>query len=71
MGDRVRGLPKRCRCGEAVVRNTSRTIKNPGRLFHACPFGREGLKGYVHCGLLEVYILSLVMLVVAMVFSLS
>lgn len=51
MGDRGRGIPKICRCGEAVVMNTSKTVKNPGRLFHACPFGRDGvsINIYVDC----------------------
>ncbi|KAG7536808.1 Zinc finger GRF-type [Arabidopsis suecica] len=37
MGDR--GFPTRCRCGETVKMGTSRTAKNPGRLFHSCPNG--------------------------------
>ncbi|XP_020871428.1 uncharacterized protein At4g04775-like [Arabidopsis lyrata subsp. lyrata] len=39
MGDRLRGFPKNCRCGEPIVMKTSNTARNPGRLFHACPFG--------------------------------
>ncbi|RID63442.1 hypothetical protein BRARA_E02451 [Brassica rapa] len=42
MGDRGRGIPKICRCGEAVVMRTANTARNPGRLFHSCPHGREG-----------------------------
>lgn len=43
MGDRGRGIPKICRCGEAVVMRTANTARNPGRLFHSCPHGREGV----------------------------
>ncbi|XP_020871414.1 protein starmaker-like [Arabidopsis lyrata subsp. lyrata] len=39
MGDRLRGFPKNYRCGEPIVMKTSKTARNPGRLFHACPFG--------------------------------
>lgn len=43
MGEQGRGIPKICRCGEAVSMKTSKTVKNPGRLFHACPFARDGV----------------------------
>ncbi|XP_010436627.1 PREDICTED: uncharacterized protein At4g04775-like [Camelina sativa] len=43
MGDQGRGFPTRCRCGEAVRMVTSRTAKNPGRLFHSYPRGSEEL----------------------------
>ncbi|KAG2289340.1 hypothetical protein Bca52824_048944 [Brassica carinata] len=36
-----RGIPTRCNCGEAVNRFTSKTIQNPGRLFHCCPLGSQ------------------------------
>ncbi|KAL0716797.1 hypothetical protein Bca4012_066119 [Brassica carinata] len=36
-----RGIPTRCNCGKAVDRFTSKTVKNPGRLFHCCPMGSE------------------------------
>ncbi|CAG7869996.1 unnamed protein product [Brassica rapa] len=36
-----RGIPTHCRCGERVRLLTSRTVKNPGRLFHSCPYGDE------------------------------
>ncbi|KAG2239701.1 hypothetical protein Bca52824_091540 [Brassica carinata] len=35
-----RGIPKRCNCGKAVDRFTSRTAKIR-RLFHCCPMGSE------------------------------
>ncbi|ESQ37494.1 hypothetical protein EUTSA_v10002853mg [Eutrema salsugineum] len=41
-----RGFPKRCRCREAVLMKTSGIAKNPGRLFHACPYGNEGDNWY-------------------------
>ncbi|CAH8357496.1 unnamed protein product [Eruca vesicaria subsp. sativa] len=34
-------IPTRCNCGQAVSRFTSKTVKNPGRLFHCCPMGSE------------------------------
>ncbi|KAF8044809.1 hypothetical protein N665_6623s0001 [Sinapis alba] len=37
----VRGIPTHCRCGERVRLLTSRIVKNPGRLFHSCPYGDE------------------------------
>ncbi|EOA12408.1 hypothetical protein CARUB_v10027576mg [Capsella rubella] len=37
-----RGFLTRCRCGESVVLQTSGTSKNRGRLFHVCPFRKEG-----------------------------
>ncbi|XP_018474301.1 uncharacterized protein At4g04775-like [Raphanus sativus] len=40
-GNRQRGMPKACRCGEEAVIRTSGTVKNPGRLFHCCPYGSE------------------------------
>ncbi|CDY22241.1 BnaC02g25450D [Brassica napus] len=36
-----RGIPTRCNCGEASALFTSKTVKNPGRLFHYCPMGSE------------------------------
>ncbi|CAH8390794.1 unnamed protein product [Eruca vesicaria subsp. sativa] len=30
------GILTRCNCGQAVSRFTSKTVKNPGRLFHCC-----------------------------------
>ncbi|WZZ58139.1 hypothetical protein YC2023_058246 [Brassica napus] len=36
-----RGILTRCNCGEAVSRFTSKTVKNPGRLFHCCPMGSQ------------------------------
>ncbi|CAN7052552.1 unnamed protein product [Brassica rapa subsp. trilocularis] len=41
MGDSGRGFPTYCRCGTRVIRRTSKTITNPGRLFHKCPYGDE------------------------------
>ncbi|KAG2266102.1 hypothetical protein Bca4012_076457 [Brassica carinata] len=43
-GERERGFPKFCRCGEEAVIKTSGTTKNPGRLFHCCPYGSEEYK---------------------------
>ncbi|KAF8045858.1 hypothetical protein N665_4280s0002 [Sinapis alba] len=43
-GDRERGIPKFCSCGEEAVIKTSGTEKNPGRLFYCCPNGSEGDK---------------------------
>ena len=43
--ERERGFPAFCRkCGEAAVIFTSKTLKNPGRLFHGCPNGSEEVK---------------------------
>lgn len=40
-----RGFPKLCRkCGEGCEIFTSKTSKNPGRLFHSCPNGSEEVK---------------------------
>ena len=36
--DRPRRFPKKCRCGEPIVMKTLNTNRNPGKLFHACPF---------------------------------
>lgn len=37
-----RGFPSACKkCGEAAEIYTSKTAKNPGRLFHGCPNGSE------------------------------
>ncbi|XP_019094548.1 PREDICTED: uncharacterized protein At4g04775-like [Camelina sativa] len=47
MGERFRGFPKKCRCGESVVMKTSNTVRNPGRLFHACPFGEHDNRSHV------------------------
>ncbi|CAH8389274.1 unnamed protein product [Eruca vesicaria subsp. sativa] len=46
-GRRARGFPKYCQCGEEVVIKTSRTVKNPGRLFHCCPYGSEEDKSHL------------------------
>ncbi|KAF8105998.1 hypothetical protein N665_0149s0028 [Sinapis alba] len=43
-GDRERGIPNFCSCGEEAVIKTSGTAKNPGRLFYCCPNGSEGDK---------------------------
>lgn len=50
-----RGIPTHCRCGECVRLLTSRTVKNPGRLFHSCPYGDEVM-------LLAMYFVELVVL---------
>ncbi|KAF8099308.1 hypothetical protein N665_0246s0010 [Sinapis alba] len=42
-GDKDRGIPKFCKCGEEAVIKTSGTSKNPGRLFYCCPNGYEGI----------------------------
>ncbi|CAA0393920.1 putative transcription factor GRF family [Arabidopsis thaliana] len=47
MGDRGRGIPSRCRCGEDVVLRTSKNVKNPGRLFYACRCGVENVRGHL------------------------
>ncbi|KAG7640688.1 MULE transposase domain [Arabidopsis suecica] len=47
MGDRGRGIPSRCRCGEDVVLRTSKTVKNPRRLFYACRCGEENGRGHL------------------------
>ncbi|XP_018487836.1 uncharacterized protein At1g43920, Chloroplastic-like [Raphanus sativus] len=36
-----RGFPTHCPCGSRVSFRTSKTIANPGRLFHSCPYGNE------------------------------
>ncbi|KAJ0244113.1 hypothetical protein HA466_0193330 [Hirschfeldia incana] len=36
-----RGIPTHCSCGERVSLFTSKTVKNPGKLFHSCPYGDE------------------------------
>ncbi|RIA05158.1 hypothetical protein BRARA_K00553 [Brassica rapa] len=41
-----RGIPTHCRCGERVGLFTSKTVKNPGRLFHSCPHGDEVCEHY-------------------------
>lgn len=41
MEDRARGFPTFCRCGARVSRWTSKTITNPGWLFHSCPHRDE------------------------------
>lgn len=43
MNERRRGFHKICRCGEHVVMQTSKTSKKPWRLFHACPYRRDGV----------------------------
>ncbi|KAF3588066.1 hypothetical protein F2Q69_00028808 [Brassica cretica] len=40
-GEKQRGIPQLCRCGEEAVIRTSGTTKNPGRLFYCCPKGSE------------------------------
>ncbi|KAH0870166.1 hypothetical protein HID58_077188 [Brassica napus] len=48
--DRVakqRRIPTRCKCSEAVSRFTSKTVKNPGRLFHRCSMGSELVVGEI------------------------
>ncbi|XP_013633063.1 PREDICTED: uncharacterized protein At4g04775-like [Brassica oleracea var. oleracea] len=46
--ERERGFPAFCRkCGEAAVIFTSKTLKNPGRLFHGCPNGSEEDKNHL------------------------
>ncbi|KAL9840322.1 putative transcription factor GRF family [Arabidopsis thaliana] len=47
MEDRGRGIPIRCCCGEDVVLRTSKTVKNPGRLFFACRCGVENVRGHL------------------------
>ncbi|XP_019089529.1 PREDICTED: uncharacterized protein At4g04775-like [Camelina sativa] len=47
MGERGRGIPKKCRCGENAFLRTSKTVKNPGRLFYACPFADEKSHGHL------------------------
>ncbi|KAF8100724.1 hypothetical protein N665_0218s0062 [Sinapis alba] len=46
-GDKGRGIPKFCKCGEEVVIKTSGTAKNPGRLFYFCPNGYDGDKQHL------------------------
>ncbi|XP_010440686.1 PREDICTED: uncharacterized protein At1g43920, Chloroplastic [Camelina sativa] len=47
MGERGRGFPKKCRCGENAFLRTSKTVKNPRRLFNACPNGDENSRGHL------------------------
>ncbi|OAP03513.1 hypothetical protein AXX17_AT3G33460 [Arabidopsis thaliana] len=42
-----RGLPIKCRCGAGSVVKTSETMKNPGRLFHCCPYGSKVDNGHL------------------------
>ncbi|XP_020869481.1 uncharacterized protein At1g43920, Chloroplastic-like [Arabidopsis lyrata subsp. lyrata] len=42
-----RGLPKKCRCGAESVIKTADTLKNPGRLFHCCPYGSKEDNGHL------------------------
>ncbi|KAL0723144.1 hypothetical protein Bca4012_037743 [Brassica carinata] len=42
-----RGIPRSCNCGEVVSCFTSRTVRNPGRLFHCCPMGSEKDKSHL------------------------
>ncbi|CAH8392069.1 unnamed protein product [Eruca vesicaria subsp. sativa] len=42
-----RGFPKYSRCEEEAVIKTSGTQKNPGRLFHCCPYGSEEDKSHL------------------------
>lgn len=43
--ERERGFPRFCKkCGAGFVIYTSKTTKNPGRLFHGCPNGSEEVK---------------------------
>ena len=48
-----RGFPSACKkCGAAVEIFTSKTTKNPWRLFHGCPNGSEEAKNltlFVFC----------------------
>ncbi|EOA29684.1 hypothetical protein CARUB_v10016007mg [Capsella rubella] len=46
MGDQGRGFLRRCRCGELVRMGTSKTAKNPGRLFHSCSNGSDESRWY-------------------------
>ncbi|KAJ4894927.1 zinc ion binding [Raphanus sativus] len=41
-----RGFPTHCPCGSRVSFRTSKTIANPGRLFHSCPYGNEEALGH-------------------------
>nr|VDC66004.1 unnamed protein product [Brassica rapa] len=57
---RERGFPTFCRCGEEAVIKTSGTAKNPGRLFHCCPYGSEEDKSHLfswtdECMVEEIY----------------
>ncbi|KAF8091631.1 hypothetical protein N665_0440s0001 [Sinapis alba] len=46
--ERERGFPSSCKkCGEASVIFTSKTTKNPGRLFHGCPNDNEEDKNHL------------------------
>ncbi|XP_048604884.1 uncharacterized protein At1g43920, Chloroplastic-like [Brassica napus] len=46
--EKERGFPSFCKkCGEAAKIFTSKTIKNPGRLFHGCPNGSEEDKNHL------------------------
>ncbi|KAL0680392.1 hypothetical protein Bca4012_008374 [Brassica carinata] len=43
-----RGFPSACKkCGAGAVIFTSKTTKNPGRLFHGCPNGSEEDKNHL------------------------
>ncbi|KAH0897946.1 hypothetical protein HID58_047514 [Brassica napus] len=42
-----RGIFTRCNCGEAAALFTSKTVKNPGRLFHSCPMGSDKEKTHL------------------------
>ncbi|KFK34987.1 hypothetical protein AALP_AA5G219600 [Arabis alpina] len=46
MDEFQRGFPKTCKCGATVMMKTSKTAKNHGRLFHACPNGSEESKWF-------------------------
>ncbi|XP_018487745.2 uncharacterized protein LOC108858292 [Raphanus sativus] len=46
--ERQRGFPTICRkCGEEAEIFTSKTLKNPGRLFHGCPNSSEKDKNHL------------------------
>ncbi|KAF8109039.1 hypothetical protein N665_0104s0343 [Sinapis alba] len=46
-GERARGIPKFCWCGEESVLKTSGTAKTPGRLFYSCPNCSDGDKSHL------------------------
>lgn len=45
--ERQRGFPMICRkCGEEAEIFTSKTLKNPGRIFHGCPNSSEEVRNW-------------------------
>ena len=57
-----RGFPSACKkCGAGAVIFTSKTTKNPWRLFHGCPNGSEEVNNLTL--FVFVYVLSLVGLI--------